>query len=60
MSNMTQRLLSAIIIIPILLYLFYKGGTHFIILIEVVIFFGMGEYYRLVGQKAILVDWPWR
>ena len=53
MSNLTQRVLSAVVLIPALLYLFYKGGNHFIILIEVVIFLGMGEYYRLVEQKAI-------
>jgi phosphatidate cytidylyltransferase len=56
MSNLVQRLLSAAVIIPILLYLFHKGGTPFIILIEVVIVIGMNEYYRMVEQKALSPD----
>ncbi len=53
MSNLTQRLISAAVIIPALIYLFYKGGTPFIVLIEVVIVLGMGEFYRMVEARGL-------
>jgi phosphatidate cytidylyltransferase len=54
MSNLAKRLLSAAVIVPVLVYLFYRGGRPFIILIEVAIALGVNEYYRMVEERGIL------
>jgi len=56
MSNLTVRLITAVVVIPVLLYLFYIGGLPFIILIEFVIAIGMSEYYNMVQNKALSPD----
>ena len=52
MSNLQQRLLTAGIVIPILLVLFYLGGLWFLGLAEVVILIGMLEFCRMVKAKG--------
>jgi len=52
MSNLQQRLLTAGIVIPILLVLFYLGGLWFLGLAEFVILIGMLEFCRMVNAKG--------
>lgn len=54
MSNLAKRLSTAAVVVPVLVYLFYRGGWAFIALIELVIVLGINEYYRMVEQKAIM------
>lgn len=53
MSNLATRLITAAIVIPVLIYIFHCGGLAYIILIELIIFIGISEYYRLVEQRAL-------
>ncbi len=53
MSNLQQRLLSAIVAIPILIWLFYLGGPWFLLLVEVVILVGMSEFFNMVKVKGL-------
>ncbi len=54
MSNLAKRLLSAAIIVPVLVYLFYRGGRPFIVLIELAIAIGINEYYSMVEARGLL------
>ncbi|HUT53231.1 MAG TPA: phosphatidate cytidylyltransferase [bacterium] len=54
MSNLAKRLISAAIIVPVLVYLFYRGGRPFIILIEVAIALGINEYYSMAEARGLL------
>lgn len=53
MSNLAKRLLSAAVVVPILLYLFWRGGWLFVVLIELAILLGMNEYYRMVETRGL-------
>jgi phosphatidate cytidylyltransferase len=59
MSNLATRVLTAVVAVPVLVYLFYRGGWPFIGLIELAIALGMSEYYRLVNQRALSPDRFW-
>jgi phosphatidate cytidylyltransferase len=52
MSNLRQRLLTAGVVIPILLVLFYLGGFWMLGLALVVILIGMIEFCRMVKAKG--------
>ncbi|MFO8058076.1 MAG: phosphatidate cytidylyltransferase [bacterium] len=54
MSNVTKRVLSALVLVPILLYIFFRGGWLFVLLIELAILVGVNEYYRMVEQKGLM------
>jgi phosphatidate cytidylyltransferase len=54
MSNLSKRLLTAAIVIPVLILLFYLGGLWFFALIEIVIYIGVAEYYRMIETKGLL------
>lgn len=54
MSNLATRIITAIVVVPVLIYLFYRGGLPFVILIELAIALGMNEYYRMVEQRGLL------
>lgn len=56
MSNLAQRLLTAAVAVPLLVYLFYRGGWLFVLLIETAIGLGINEYYRMAEQRAVLPD----
>jgi len=56
MSNLEQRLLTAVIVIPILLFLFWLGGLWVFFLIELVILLGMIEFSRMLQAKEIPVQ----
>ncbi len=51
MSNLTQRVLTAVVGVPILYFIFYLGGIPFLILILLVILFGSLELARLLEAK---------
>ena len=53
MSNLALRLITAAVLIPILLVIFYYGGVPFIVLIEMAILLGINEYYHMVKERAI-------
>ncbi len=53
MSNLGWRLASAAVIVPLLVYLFYRGGWPFVVLIEFAVAVGMNEYYRMAQQKGL-------
>ena len=52
MTNLQQRLLTAGVVIPVLLVLFYLGGLWFLGLAEFVILIGMLEFCRMVNAKG--------
>ncbi len=54
MSNLTKRVLSALVIVPLLLYIFFKGGWLFVFLIELAILLGVNEYFSMVEQKGLM------
>jgi len=54
LSNLQQRLLTAAIVVPILVLLFWLGGLWFLALVLVVIFLGMSEFYRMIEAKGLL------
>lgn len=56
MTNLGQRLVTALIAIPILVLLFWLGGLWFLLLAEVVVFIGMGEFHNLCSQKGFLMQ----
>jgi len=53
MSNLGKRLLTAVIVIPVLILFFWLGGLWFLGLVEVVILLGMMEFYGMLGAKGI-------
>jgi len=56
MSNTTVRILTAIVAVPILLFLFYTGGRPFIVLIEAVMFVGVNEYFNMAEKRGLAVQ----
>ena len=53
LSNLQQRLLTAAVVVPILVLLFWLGGLPFLALVLVVIYLGMSEFYRLIQAKGL-------
>src|SRR5574341_2363900 len=53
MSNLTQRVLTAVVGVPLLYFIFYLGGIPFLILILLVILFGNIELFKLLEGKGI-------
>ncbi len=53
MSNLTQRILTAIVGVPILLLVFYYGGIYFLGFILLIVAMGSYEFFRLVDTKNI-------
>lgn len=54
LSNLQQRLLTALVVVPILVLLFWLGGLWFLALVLAVIYLGMNEFYRLIQAKGLL------
>lgn len=52
MSNLTQRVLTAVIGVPALYFVFYLGGIPFLVFILAVIFIGGLEFSRLLQEKG--------
>lgn len=53
MSNLTQRILTAIIGVPLLLLVFYFGSYYFLAFILLIVGFGSYEFFRLVDNKNL-------
>ncbi len=53
MSNLTQRVLTAMVGVPLLYSIFYLGGIPFLILILMVIFLGGLEAFKLLEAKGV-------
>ena len=53
MSNLTQRVLTAVVGVPLLYFILYLGGIPFLILILLVILFGNIELFKLLEAKGI-------
>jgi phosphatidate cytidylyltransferase len=53
MGNLTQRVLTAVFGIPILFFVFYRGGLLFLLLILFVISMGQFEFFKLLETKGI-------
>lgn len=51
MGNLTQRVLTAVVGVPVLYFIFYLGGIPFLIFILAVIFMGGIEFSRLLRVK---------
>lgn len=58
MSNLTKRVLTAVLGVPILLFVFYKGGIPFLILILGIISVGQIEFSRLLKEGGIRSEAP--
>jgi len=56
MSNLTQRVLTAVVGVPLLYFIFYLGGIPFLILILLVILFGNIELFKLLEAKGIQTE----
>ncbi len=53
MSNLTQRVLTAVVGVPALYFVFYLGGIPFLVFILAVIFIGGIEFSRLLRTKGV-------
>ncbi|HLE24040.1 MAG TPA: phosphatidate cytidylyltransferase [Thermodesulfobacteriota bacterium] len=53
MSNLTQRILTAVVGVPLLYFIFYLGGIPFLVLILAVIFLGEIEFFKLLEVKGV-------
>lgn len=53
MSNLTQRVLTAVVGVPLFYFIFYLGGIPFLIFILLVILFGNLELFKLLEAKGI-------
>jgi len=51
MNNLTQRILTAIIGVPLLLLVFYFGGFYFLAFILLIVGLGSYEFFRLIDNK---------
>jgi len=56
MSNLTQRVLTAVVGVPLLYFIFYLGGIPFLILILLLILFGNIELFKLLEAKGIQTE----
>lgn len=53
MTNLTKRIITAIIGVPLLITIFYYGSYYFLLFIMLIIGFGSYEYFRLIDNKNI-------
>lgn len=53
MGNLTQRVLTAVVAVPLLCLVFYLGGLPFLILVLGIIFIGGLEFFKLLEAKTI-------
>jgi phosphatidate cytidylyltransferase len=53
MSNLTQRILTAIVGVPLLLLVFYFGSYYFLAFILLIVGLGSYEFFRLVDSKNL-------
>lgn len=53
MDNLTQRVLTALVGVPLLCFIFYLGGVPFLILVLGIIFVGGLEFFKLLEIKRI-------
>ena len=56
MSNLTQRVLTAVVGVPLLYFILYLGGIPFLILILLLILFGNIELFKLLEAKGIQTE----
>jgi phosphatidate cytidylyltransferase len=56
MSNLTQRVLTAVFGFPLLYLIFYLGGVPFLILVIILIFVGQLEFFKLLGTEKVSPD----
>jgi len=56
MGNLTQRVLTAVFGVPVLLFVFYRGGLLFLLLILFIISLGQFEFFRLLETKGVSSD----
>ncbi|MGH7806822.1 MAG: phosphatidate cytidylyltransferase [Thermodesulfobacteriota bacterium] len=53
MGNLTQRVLTAVFGVPVLLLVFYRGGVLFLLLILFIISMGQFEFFKLLETKGV-------
>ncbi|MBI2486930.1 MAG: phosphatidate cytidylyltransferase [Deltaproteobacteria bacterium] len=53
MGNLTQRVLTAVLGIPVLLFVFYRGGVLFLLLFLLIISVGLFEFFKLLETKGV-------
>ncbi|HSE83603.1 MAG TPA: phosphatidate cytidylyltransferase, partial [Thermodesulfobacteriota bacterium] len=53
MNNLTQRVLTAVVGVPLLCFIFYLGGVPFLILVLGIIFVGGLEFFKLLEIKRL-------
>ncbi len=56
MGNLTQRVLTAVFGVPLLLFVFYRGGVLFLALILLIISMGQFEFFKLLENKGVSSD----
>ncbi|MEK7251308.1 MAG: phosphatidate cytidylyltransferase, partial [Bacteroidota bacterium] len=52
MSNLTQRILVALVTIPLIVFLCMLGGFYFFAMIVLISSLGLHEYYKLAEKKG--------
>ncbi|MCK4576271.1 phosphatidate cytidylyltransferase [candidate division WOR-3 bacterium] len=52
-TNIVYRLITAFLFIPAFIFIIYKGGVYFLILIELGIFIGTFEFYDILRAKKM-------
>ncbi len=57
MSNLAKRVLTAVFGVPLLFYLFYVGGIPFLLLVLIIIFLGLREFYNIMEAKGFRANW---
>ncbi len=53
LSSMVLRVLAAIVFIPCFIIITWRGGYHFLALVDIVIFIGLWEFYGMMEAKGI-------
>jgi phosphatidate cytidylyltransferase len=53
MGNLTQRVLTAVFGVPVLLFIFYQGGVLFLLLFLLIISVGQFEFFSLLETKGV-------
>lgn len=56
MDNLTQRILTAIFGVPVLLFIFYYGDYYFLGFISLIVGLGSYEYFSLIQSKKININ----
>jgi phosphatidate cytidylyltransferase len=52
-SSMLLRVLASIVFIPCFIVITLRGGFHFLVLVDIVIFVGLLEFYGMMAAKGI-------